>query len=55
MYAGLFKSKIEDDYLIPEFDSIYFVKGDKVQKENFNEVIVGRKSSLNTNPGFISI
>jgi len=26
LYAGLFTSVIEDDYLIPEFDNMYFVK-----------------------------
>lgn len=26
MYAGLFTSKIDDDYLIPEFDNMYFKK-----------------------------
>lgn len=28
MYAGLFTSKIDDGYLIPEFDNIYFKKGE---------------------------
>ena len=26
LFAGLFVSKIEDDYLVPEFENIYFVK-----------------------------
>lgn len=29
LFAGLFVSQVEDDYLVPEFENIYYVKSDK--------------------------
>jgi hypothetical protein len=46
-YAGLFTSKIEDGYLVPEFDGMYFVKNDSARA--ITEKLVDDKMTVNLN------
>ena len=46
LYAGVFTSVVEDGYLVPEFDNIYFQKNNVVVKDDANGAITLNLQSI---------